>query len=58
MIQEHFDMTLADKLSLIAQVLAKVAYNFWPAIVFAVIAGIIIHRQENAGKGINPRKRR
>lgn len=57
MIQEHFDMTLTDKLSLIGQVFLKLAVNFWPVIVLFVIAGVIIHRQENAGKGINPRNR-
>jgi hypothetical protein len=47
MIQEHFDMSLADKLTLIAQVFAKIAYNFWPVIVLAIIAGIVLHYQES-----------
>jgi len=58
MIQEHFDMSLADKLSLICQVFGKIAYNFWPVIVLAAVAGVIIHKQESAGKGINPRNPR
>ena len=56
MIQEHFDMTLADKLTLVSQVLGKVAVNFWPAIVLAVIAGCLIHKQETAGRGYKRRK--
>jgi len=58
MIQEHFDMTIADKLSLIAQVFLKIAGNFWWVLLLMIVLGIIVHRQETAGKGINPRKRR
>jgi hypothetical protein len=55
MIQEHFDMTFAEKLNLITQVFLKIVGNFWWVLVPMVIAGIIIHRQETAGKGMNPR---
>lgn len=50
-IAEHFDMTLAEKAELMGQVFAKIATNFWPIIIPAIIAGIIIHRQETAARG-------
>jgi hypothetical protein len=58
MIQEHFDMSIPEKLSLIVQVFLKIAGNFWWVLLLLVVLGIIIRKQESAGKGINPRKRR
>lgn len=39
-------LTTAEKLSIIAQGFAKIAYNFWPAIVVVVVAAVILHIQE------------
>ena len=43
-------LTTFEKLSIIAQGFAKIAYNFWPAIVGTVIVAVIIHRQETSSK--------
>lgn len=56
MITEHFDMTLSEKLSLIGQVFLKIGWNFLPIIIIAVVAGIVIHKQEQSGRNYKSRK--
>ena len=48
MIQEHFDMSMTDKLVLIAQVFTKIAYNFWPVLLLGAVVVFAIHKQETA----------
>lgn len=50
MIQEHFNMTLTDKLTMVGQVLGKVAVNFWPVIVIAVVGAVVLAHQESRSK--------
>jgi len=45
-IVEHFDMTFAEKITLIGQVFGKIAVNFWPMIVLGVIVAVVLHKQE------------
>lgn len=56
MIQEHFDMTIADKLDLVGQVLAKIGWNFLPFMVVCVVIGYICYKQETAGRGFKRRR--
>ena len=48
MINGPLDMTLVEKLSLIAQVFAQIAYNFWPVLLIG--AGVVfgLYKQEAA----------
>jgi uncharacterized membrane protein len=48
MIQEHFDMTLVEKLSLIAQVFGQIAYNFWPVLLIGAGVVFALYKQEAA----------
>jgi len=48
---EHFDMTFSEKIQLIVEVFAKIAHNFWPVIVLAIVAMVIVHKQESSCRG-------
>jgi hypothetical protein len=44
------NLTTLEQVTIIAQGFAKIAYNFWPAIVLGLVGVVIVARQESRAK--------
>ena len=44
------NLTATEQVALIGQVFAKIATNFWPVIVLAIVACLVLAHQESRSK--------